>query len=367
MSSDLNKYDKNMLSPVLEDSTYNYYNVKEAPFKMEGLAWFEKEKEFFRLPKGCKEKVSEAVYWLSSHPAGAQIRFRSDANRISIKVKLNAPGNMTHMTAVGQTGFDLYYRDSNNPEYTFYSATNYPFGKDEYTVAIFNGDIKELRDFVINFPLYMGVKEVLVGIEKGCCLLEPVARKDDKKIVVYGTSITQGGCASRPGMAYTNILSRYFDQEFINLGFSGSGLGELEMAELITEIDNVGMIVLDYEANGGCTGHLEKYMEQFIGILRNKYPLVPILVMTKPPFANYRFVSDEIKARNRVFNFQKNLVNKLKLKGDKNIYFYDGNKVYGKHDIYEMTVDGLHATDLGFYMMAKSLYPVFKRILNKKA
>ncbi len=363
--SKLEKYDKNMIAHKFSDEQFNYYDIKEKPFVIEGLAWFSKEKEYFRLPKDCKNDVSEAVYWLASHTAGGQVRFKSNSNRVVVKVKLRDRPNMSHMPATGQCGFDLYYKYENEANYHFFTSTNFAYGSIEYQVQIFNSDFPGVKDFVLNFPLYMGVEEVLIGLEKDAFVKEPIKHSYPKKIVVYGTSITQGGCACRPGMAYTNILSRKLDAEFVNLGFSGSGLGEPIMAKLMTEINKVGMFILDYEANGGCTGHLEKYMEEFIQILRSTYPTVPILVITKPFFSNYVFVKSEIVARNRVFNFQKNLVTKLKRKGDKNIYFYDGNKLYGKEDFDESSVDGLHPTDLGFYRMSKALYPVIKKILNK--
>ena len=364
--SKLETYDKNMLSCTTSDETYNYYDIKQAPFKIEGLAWFEKEKEYFRIPKNCKEEVGEAVYWLASHPAGAQVRFKTNSKTISIKVKLADKANMSHMTAVGQTGFDLYHKDLEEKQYRFFASSNYPFGQYEYNVVLYRSDFSKLKDFILNFPLYMGVKEVLVGIEKDAILQSPNMHELPKKVVVYGTSITQGGCATRPGMAYTNILSRKLDTEFINLGFSGSGLGEPIVAKLICEIKDVSLIILDYEANGGCTGHLEKYMDEFVQILRNTFKEIPILIMTKPPFSNYIYIQKEVEERKRIFKFQKNLVNRLRKNGDKNIYFLDGNKLFGKEDIDECMVDGIHPTDLGFYKMSKTLYPVLKKLLENK-
>ncbi len=361
----LEKYDKNMICAKFSDEEFNYYDIKQSPFVIEGLAWFEKEKEYYRVPLASKNDVSEAVYWLASHTAGAQVRFKSDSNRVVVKVKLRDRPNMSHMPATGQCGFDLYYKDEKETNYHFFTSTNFPYGSIEYRVQLFTSDFPGIKDFILNFPLYMGVEEVLVGLEKEAFIEAPVHHAYDKKIVVYGTSITQGGCASRPGMAYTNILSRKLDAQFINLGFSGSGLGEPIMAKLMSEIQNVGMFILDYEANGGCTGHLEKYMYEFVEILRNTYPKVPILVITKPFFSNYVFVKSEIAARKRVFNFQKQLVSNLKRKGDQNIYFYDGNKLYGKIDFDECSVDGLHPTDLGFYRMSEALLPIIKKILFK--
>lgn len=359
----LEKYDKNMIANVIEsDENYDYYDVKQPPFRIEGLAWFEKEKKWDRIGEQYKDKVSEAVAWLSTHPAGGQMYFHTNAKTIVIKVKLADKANMIHMPATGQTGFDLYFKTNDMKEYQFFTTSTYPYGNDTYTAVIFRSDTAFDKDILIHFPLYMGVKEVYIGLEKGATLTYATPHQHEGRVVVYGTSITQGGCACRPGTAYLNLLSRKLDIEFINLGFSGSGLGELIMADLINEIENVKMIVLDYEANGGCTGHLEKYMEEFIDILRTKHPYTPILVITKPPFSNYLFMQKEVEERKRIYHFQKNLVSRRR-KTDKQIYFFDGQQLYGKEDIFESSVDGLHPTDLGFYRMYKALYPTFYKIL----
>jgi hypothetical protein len=65
----------------------------------------------------------------------------------------------------------------------------------------------------------------------------PLPLNKKKPIVVYGTSIAQGACASRPGMAWTAILGRRMNIPLINLGFSGNGKLEKEMLDLIAEID----------------------------------------------------------------------------------------------------------------------------------
>ncbi len=361
----IENYDKNMVAKcVLEDESFKYFDVKDAPFRIEGLAWFDKEKKFYRLPYNAKDKVSEAVAWLASHPSGAQVYFHTNSKIINIKVILNDVANMIHMAATGQTGFDLYFKTPNMSEYQFFTTSTYPYGQKEYNVTIFKSDVKFEKDILINFPLYMGVKEVQIGIEKDALLSEANNHKNFGKIVVYGTSITQGGCVSRPGMSYTNLLSRKLDYEFINLGFSGNGLGEPIMAKFINDINDVKMIVLDYDANGGVTGHLEKYLNEFLDILRSHFKTTPILIITKPPFSNYVFLEQEIETRKRVFDFQKNTV-KNRRKKDKNLYFYDGNKLFGTEDYYESLVDGIHPNDLGFYRIFKHLYPVFKKILKK--
>ena len=206
--------------------------------------------------------------------------------------------------------------------------------------------------------------DIEIGINKDAKLYKPTSHKNKGRVVIYGTSVTQGGCAARPGMSFTNILSRKLDKEFINLGFSGSGLGEKELADIINLIDDVDLIILDYEANGGATGDMKNNLEPFIDTLRNKSKTVPILVLSKIPFSVDAFNKKGMDHRKFYYDFQKDMVAKKIKEGDKHIYFLDGNNLFGNVDVDEMTVDGYHPTDLGFYMMAKNLEKPIKNLLK---
>ncbi|MGO4276553.1 SGNH/GDSL hydrolase family protein, partial [Paenibacillus sp. TAF58] len=155
--------------------------------------------------------------------------------------------NMYHMTATGQCGFDCYIGGPG--EQLYYSTTVYDHTLAEYEAVIFKDMAREYRIMTLNFPLYQGVEEVWIGLDQEAQIDPPQPYDSSKKIIVYGTSITQGGCASRPGMAYTNILSRRFNREFLNLGFSGNGKGEPELAQILSDIPDPACLILDYEAN----------------------------------------------------------------------------------------------------------------------
>jgi lysophospholipase L1-like esterase len=219
-----------------------------------------------------------------------------------------------------------------------------------------------MRNVTLNFPLSQGVVEVLVGLDEKAEILPPPPYKNDKLVVVYGTSITQGGCACRPGMAYTNILSRRLNVEFINLGFSGSGRGEPEVAQTIAEIPNPACFVLDYEANCVSAELLQKTFPEFIRILRSAHPNVSILAISRIPTASESFNQAARKTRLERRDFQKRTVDELRAKGDRMISFKDGSDLLGE-GFDECTVDGSHPTDLGFLRMADGLTPVLKKIL----
>ncbi|WP_374016372.1 SGNH/GDSL hydrolase family protein [Paenibacillus thiaminolyticus] len=217
----------------------------------------------------------------------------------------------------------------------------------------------------LNFPLYQGVKALAIGVHPDAVIEAPLPYHNDKKIIIYGTSITQCACASRPGMAYTNILSRRIPLEFMNLGFSGSGCREPEMTHIITEIANPAMLVLDYEANAINPDLLRQTLLQFIRIYRAAHPVVPILVISKMEFASESFVPELRQLRLEMGRTQRETVEQLRQQGDSHLHFFDGSGLLGTDDSrFECTVDGVHPTDRGFMRMAGKLTPLFKQLLQ---
>ena len=246
----------------------------------------------------------------------------------------------------------------------FYRTSNFDFNKTEYEFTYFNLPtlFNENKLFVLNFPLYATVEELLVGINPNSdiCPCNDLFKSNDK-IVFYGTSITQGGCASRPGMSYTQILSRMLGIECLNYGFSGNGKGHIEIAEALSEIKNVKMFVLDYEANA-TFDRLKSTLDNFVKCLRKAYPTTPIVIISKIMMYLEFHDNDYIKNEKKIRNYQKNYV---KNANDENLYYIDGAKVLGKTNISEKTVDGCHPTDYGFISMSEYLYPILNKILKK--
>ena len=358
--------DKNMVAKNVDSNQITYYNVKEnKKFVIEGLPFYNEHNQYFRLPLDQKDKVSEAVWWLSSHPSGGQIRFITNAKKISVKVKNKGDYTMCHMPCTGQQGVDLYYKRKGERKYSFFSCAKFSIPTEEFESIVFEADNKEEKQIIINLPLYEGLQEILIGLDSDAYIKKAKPHKRKGKVVIYGTSITQGGCASRPGMSFTNILSRWLDVEFVNLGFSGSGLGEVELALNINKISNKSMVILDYEANGGSTGDMKHNLEPFIDTIRKGDSNVPILLVSKVINTTTVFKKEYIEKRNFFYHFQKEMVEKKKASGDNNIYFVNGADLINHKHNYECFVDGLHPTDFGFYEMAKSLYKIIRKYLNK--
>lgn len=355
------KYDKRMRpdSSGLENVTW--FSPYEKPFRLLGMGWKMEEGVYRRMPLEKEWNMPEAVYSLAWSTSGLQVRFRTDSRRICLYARLRGVHSMDHMPATGQCGFDAYIGEVG--DMTFAGVARFARDKDEYKVTICNFPDSALRTVTLNFPLYQGLEKLEVGIDRGSRLVRASAPAIRRSVVVYGTSITQGGCATRPGMSYTNILSRRIDAEFINLGFSGSGRGEPEVAKTIVSLSTPALFVMDYEANSGGLEKMRETLPVFLEIIRKKWRRTPIMVVSKVPYAAEAYDAARLTTRLAMRNYQRATVASLKKAGDENIWFFDGGKLLGK-DYTECSVDGVHQTDLGFLRMANALEKPFRKILG---
>jgi hypothetical protein len=355
------RHDSRMRASACDADGLVWHSPWEKPFRLEGMGW-RLPGTFRRMPlEQPREKLTEAVDALAWHTAGLQLHFRTNARRICLRVKLRGVHAMDHMPATGECGFDLYLGDVGAMRYAGTSRFNR--AKDAYQATLCNLPTAERRTVTVNFPLYQGVAELAVGVEAGSRITAAPRRAWKRPVVVYGTSITQGGCASRPGMAYTNILSRRIDAEFLNLGFSGSGRGEPGVAEVIATLPAPALFVMDYEANCSLLENLRKTLPGFLGILRRRWPRTRILVVSKVPYAREAFDTEARKARLANRNFQRQTVARLRRAGDTRITFFDGGNLLGR-EYTECSVDGCHQTDLGFLRMADGLELPLRKLLE---
>jgi len=340
-----------------------YYDPKISDkFSVYGLNWFSKDKRYDRLPVYFDEtiaKVSENVNFLKHSTSGVHVAFFSNTKNISIKASLSYYQNMYHMAFCGQEGFDLYAGD--DVKSLKFLNTSYKSIMDKtYDYKLLDNKDVGYKLFVIYFPLYSGVEEFSVGIDDDAEIQPAEGIYDKKKIVFYGTSITQGACSIRPGLAYTNSLSRRFGKEVLNFGFSGSGKGEKEMAEVISTVSDTELFVLEYEANVELS-ELKSTLNPFIDILREKYPDTPVIVASKTWFTRELTFESERKKQQRFVDFQKKTVKERKAKGE-NIYFYNGHKLFGKYPE-EALVDGIHPNDIGVLMITENYEKLIKSLL----
>jgi hypothetical protein len=312
----------------------------------------EKESPYDRLPISYKSRVREDVWDLSKSSAGISVRFLSNSTAIHVKWELLGDAKMNHMAETGIKGIDLYCKIDDNWQYV---NTGRPTGKVNEALLINNMPVK-MREYKMYLPLYDGTTKLEIGIDS-LSRLEKPGRNEKKPIVFYGTSITQGGCASRPGMAYTNVLNRKLNVDCINFGFSGNGKMEKPMAELISGMD-ADLIVIDCTPNMTPVDIHENSIP-LVEIIRSKQPAIPI-VFIESLYYEKSFFDDssriKITNKNRML---KNEYDEMLKKGYKNIFYIDNKDALGTD--HEGTVDGVHFTDLGFMRFADFLITKLKK------
>lgn len=348
--NNISQIDKNFkIETKINKSDIKFYNIKQEPFKIHG-AFYENGK-FRRLPEAVAKSVSDGVYWLHSNTAGARVRFKTNSPYVAIYAKMSNIGKMAHFALAGSGGFDLYIK-TDEEKYVGTFVPPYDM-TDGYESVIDLLDKKE-RELVINFPLYSDVTELYIGISEKATLNAPTPYKVENPIVYYGSSITQGGCASRAGCTYQAILSRRLNVDYINLGFSGNARAEDEMIEYIKGLE-MSAFVYDYDHNSPSIEHLKKTHEKMFKAIRQSHPTLPIIILPRPKYT----LNNEEKKRARIIKATyKNAIDS----GDKNVYFIGGKSLMRlcKDD---GTVDNCHPTDIGFFSMAVALERVLKKIL----
>ena len=327
-------------------------DVKESPFTIHGIWRKEKGQSFLRMPPEIAEAANEGVGWNNTHTAGGRIRFRTNSPYVAIKAVMPDNPTMPHITALGQSGFDLYKSDAGIYSYVgSLIPGNRKHGFDTYKPT--DG---KTHTYTVHMPLYDPVEEVYIGLSDTAEIYEAEPYTYTKPVLYYGSSITQGGCASRPGNAYEAMIARRLDADFINLGFSGSARGEKVMAEYLASLD-VSVFVCDYDHNAPNAEHLEKTHRPLYETYRKARPDTPVILVTRPDFYP---VEEDIKRREAVLETYRYAV----ANGDRNIYFVDGAKLFEGDFSDSCTVDGCHPNDLGFFRMAQKIGDAVEKALK---
>lgn len=313
-----------------------------------------------RLPSYLEGVSREAVWKRGRCSSGLYVRFRSDATSVSVKWTSTFDASQNHMTDTGTRGLDLYALVDGQWRSV---APARPSVKGLNECIVISNMTPEEREFMLYLSLYDGVQTLEIGVNEGAFIAQPSVPSPsvEKPVVMYGTSILQGGCASRPGMAYTNILSRRLDRVVYNLGFSGNARLDLEIAKLMASIEDPGAFVLDCVPNS-TEQMIQERGEEFFRILRDAHPDVPVVFVEDPLFPRAAFdikLMEEVTGRNRVW---KELFRRLKKSGEKNIYYVSAKDMLG-HDN-EATVDGSHFTDLGNLRYVDNIMPIMKKALK---
>jgi hypothetical protein len=329
---------------------------------VEGQGWTDTKAPFDRLPAKAEKTARPPVWNLSRNSTGLCVRFVTDATTIHARWTLTSKNlAMPHMPATGVSGLDLYVKSAAGKWQ--WLANGRPTAETN-TAQLASGLPAGEQEYLLYLPLYNGVSSVEIGLPKGTTLKKADPRPADKQtpIVFYGTSITQGGCASRPGMVHTAILGRKLERPVINLGFSGNGTLDPDIAALLGELD-AAVYVLDCLPNLDAPKVAER-TEPFVKALRKAKPTTPILLVEDRSYANAAVLPAVAKRNADSRAAYKKAFDALIAGGDKNLFYLTGDKLIG--DDGEGTVDGSHPTDLGFMRQADAFAEALSPILAPK-
>lgn len=337
-----------------------WVNPAEAGFHaVQNQGWPEElSGTYERLPPRAEKSVRKALWDLSRNSAGLSVRFKTDSPRITVKYAVEGAMSMPHMPATGVSGVDMYrYSADGTPEFCYGS---YAFG-DTVTYTYANiGDGKEAL-YQLNLPLFNTISSLEIGTpESSSFTLLP--RRDEKPVVVYGTSIAHGACSSRPGMAWANIVGRELDMPLINLGFSGNGRLEPEMIDLLNELD-AAVYVLDCMPN--LTQKTQEEVTELVlnavGKIRSKSN-TPILLVEHAGYSDAPTNASQLEMYTRLNRGQRIAFDKLMNEGTPNLYYLTHDEIGFTPDSW---VDYVHPSDLGAQKQADAVVPRLKAILNK--
>lgn len=346
--TEISNIDKNFVLKKTDKNDIKFYSADDTRFSLHGI--FREGEKYVRIPSDVAAAVNDGVSLLNPCTAGGRLRFVTDSPYVSLYVKWHYMGVMPHMTKTGSHGFDMYdgtrYMGSFPP----------PVDSEETFESVIELRERKERTVTINFPLYCGVKELYIGLEPSAYIKSAASYINAKPVVYYGSSITQGGCASRPGMSYQEIVSRRLNIDYVNLGFSGAARAENEIVNYIKNLD-MSVFVYDYDNNAPSAEYLKNTHEKMFAAVRKQYPDIPIILMPRP---KVYLTADEAERRKIIETTYNNAI----AAGDKNVYFIAGEKLTELCGN-DGTVDGTHPTDFGFASMAKAVGDVLEKIIKQ--
>ena len=350
------------VSPELTPRTeggLDWYNVES--WGVEGRAFGDTDSYFDRLPRRAKGVVRDAVWSLSRHSAGMAVRFKTDSRDIHVDYRLRSANlSMVHMPATGVSGIDFYGRTNSGEDRWVQVVRPTSQNVKAHVISGIDPGPETGRLFTAYLPLYNGLEKLEIGVTSGA-RFTPVLPRSERPVLFYGTSIMHGACASRPGMSISALLGRRYDLPTVNLGFSGNGRLELELADMIGEVD-AAVYCVDCLPNLNPPQVSERTVP-FFKRLRKYRPNTPIVMVEDRWFTNAEFFGG---TRGRHEGNQKAFregYQQLVSEGVKNLHYLRGHELLGKDG--EAATDGSHPNDLGFMRYAEAYAKVLDPLLSK--
>lgn len=352
------EYDKNMIvNASIGDVDVEMYEIRQEPFEVYGFYDHKNQPWYIRMPDEVSSEVNEGVSYAAKETSGGRVRFSTDSEYIAIRAEMGHVRSCgTYANLLRMAGFDIYVDDENRSR--FAGVLPPPSDVSDGYEQIAKFGTKKMRSITINFPTHSRVKNLYIGLKPGSKLGKGMPYRNEKPIVCYGSSITHGTDAVRPGLTYPHMLSRALNLNVYNLGFSGSCKGERRMAEYIADMD-MSAFILDYDHNAPTSEHLERTHKPFFEIVRAKHPTLPIIMLTRPSI----YPDSAVDQRNR--EIIRRTYDEARASGDENVYFIDGGEYFKGYGYDDCIADGLHPNDMGFRAMADAILVYLREIVAK--
>ncbi len=337
--------DKNLtVETALGVNDVVFRDVRTDPFEIYGLYEPRRPGAFRRLPDEVAEGTNPGVVELNTHTAGGRIRFSTDSPYVALRVKMPGVCRMPHMPLTGSSGFDLYLDDPASSGSRYFRTFIPPMDMQTGYESIIHFGSRKTRYVTINFPTYNPVTELYLGLADGSSLGRGMAYRDLPPVVYFGSSITQGGCSSRPGNTYQAVIGRRFNLDHLNLGFSGNGRAEGKIVDYLAHLPMCAF-VSDYDHNAWNADYLWKTHYPLYRAIRDANPDLPYIIISRPDF----FVDPECPARRGAAY---DTYRRAREEGDRHVYWIDGESFFRGEYEDMCTVDTCHPNDFGFARMA---------------
>ena len=353
---DITALDKNMIGDGFVSDGLRFYAPQKSDINAHGIFFYEKEGQYLRLDRELAASVNNGVNAMNNHLAGGRFIFRTNSTTLAIAFRIPWSGVTQFNQA--NAGADVYVRE--NGKQTLLH-TYRPQGIDENRYIRISrrlGEKKE-RELVIYLPAMSGIANICFGIDEDAY----IKRGDDytykPPIVFYGSSIVHGAQSYRPALAYPSIISRKYDIDFVNLGYSGNAKGEKVFADYIKTLD-MSAFVLDYDHNAPTPEHLRETHEIFYRTVRQAKSDLPIIMITRPHYHEIPY-EEAMERREIIYTTYKN----AKARGE-NVYFIDGGHFYDDFGGDDCVADDSHPNTLGLFAMATKISEVLESALQLK-
>ena len=346
--------DKNFIhQEVVSDAEVDWYDIHD--LKLYGVT--PDTYLTHRLPTQVATQVNAGVREYSTSGAGGRVRFTTESPFVALKVTYGPGSVPTVNNHCVSYGFDLYREENGVEVFTAAARPVAGFDYKQGTYKMLTRNQGRSYAYTLNFPVFAAVETLLIGVEKGASLTAGRPYRNEKPVVFYGSSITHGAAAGRPGNTYENFISQKYNLDYVNLGFAGSAKGEQAMAEYIAGLD-MSAFVCDYDYNAPSVEHLKQTHYAFYETIRRRQPDVPYIMISRPTI----LLNPEVGIPRRRVIMES--YERAKASGDLRVFFIDGATLFEGPFAASCTSDGTHPNDLGFYRMAEKIGPVVIQALQ---